>query len=258
MTTPTPDILPTQPEPLDNACHQPGHIQTYEIESDLMNDELSFSVYFPPCFDNSGETEYPALYLLHGQTYDDQQWQKLGVAEYADTLILSGRSLPFIIVMLCEKYYYRGYTNNQFPVAILEELLPWVESELHARAGREWRAIGGISRGASWAMHIGLQNPRTFGAIGAHSLPTFKGDMKKLPGWLEALPKGMFPRIYIDIGRSDPELDAAVEFERIVNLYSIPNEWHLNEGRHDMAYWSAHMQEYLDWYTLPWRSQPAS
>ena len=258
MKAPPPRIVSTRSSAPAFDCDQPSQVQTFEMESELLNDQLRFSVYFPPCHDKSGVNTYPTIYLLHGQTYDNRQWQRLGIAAYADELIQSGRVLPFLIVMPYEKYHYRSPTNNQFPLVIVQELLPWVESELHGRAGRDWRAIGGISRGASWAVRMGLQDTETFGAVGAHSLPTFNADVDDLPNWLEAISDGESPRIYIDTGRSDPEVDTAAEFVQILNLYGIPNEWHLNNGRHDETYWSAHVQEYLDWYTLPWRIKPSA
>ena len=238
-----------------NDCDQPGQVQTFEIASDLLNDQLRFSVYLPPCHTSHGQDTYPTLYLLHGQSFDDRQWLDLGVAEIADQLINSGSTIPFLIVMPNERYHYRSPANNAFPKAIVQELLPWVEAQLGARSGREWRAIGGISRGASWAVRLGLQDTSTFGGVGAHSLPTFNDDVEDLPDWLVAIPKGQAPRIYIDTGRSDPEVERATEFAHILNQYGIANEWHLNNGRHEESYWRAHVQEYLVWYSLPWRVQ---
>ena len=32
----------------------------------------------------------------------------------------------------------------------------------------------------------------------------------------------------------------------------FPHEWYLFNGTHDEAYWSAHVEDYLEWYTRPW------
>jgi len=224
-----------------------------EIFSKKMNAPLIFDVYFPPCYKNDVQMEYPALYLLHGQTYDQTQWQKLGIQDYADQLIQDRHCIPFLIIMPSEQYPYRPSEGNTFPQAVLEDLLPWVEENLHARPQKSWRAIGGISRGASWAMRLALQNPSVFGAVGGHSLPTFNSDLKQLPDWLEKIPRKQLPRIYIDIGTSDPEVSSAINFALVLNHKGIPNQWHLNEGWHNMEYWGQHVKEYLDWYTLNWK-----
>jgi esterase/lipase superfamily enzyme len=106
-------------------------------------------------------------------------------------------------------------------------------------------------------MRLGLQRYDLFGAVGGHSLPTFNGDLKLLPDWLDAIPAGQYPRIYIDIGRSDPEVDTAIHFEQVLNQHGVPNEWHLNEGHHNVDYWRLHVQAYLVWYTRPWRILPS-
>jgi enterochelin esterase-like enzyme len=253
---PTTEVKPTQKNLLVIQCSQPGQVQQFEIQSKKLNDRLVFSVYFPPCYGNGLQNNYPVIYLLHGQTYDQTQWQKIELLKYADQIIQSGRTIPFLIVMPFEQFHYRSPEGNAYPQALIDELIPWVESNYHASPQKMRRAIGGISRGASWAMRLGLQHYDLFGAVGGHSLPTFNGDVKQLPGWLDAIPAGQYPRFYIDIGRSDPEVEIAIKFEQVLNQNGIPNEWHLNEGRHNEDYWRLHVQEYLDWYTLPWRMIP--
>jgi enterochelin esterase-like enzyme len=254
---PTADVNPTQQNLLVIQCGQPGQVQQFEIQSEKLRGRLIFSVYFPPCYGNGAQENYPVLYLLHGQTFDNTQWQKLGLLKFADQIIQSGRTIPFLVVMPYEQFYYRSPEGNAFPQALTDELIPWVETNLHAATQKLWRAIGGISRGASWAMRLGLQHYNLFGSVGGHSLPTFNGDLKQLPDWLDAIPAGQAPCIYIDIGRSDPEVDTAIKFEQVLNQHAILNEWHLNEGRHNEDYWRLHIQEYLDWYTMPWRILPS-
>jgi enterochelin esterase-like enzyme len=250
------EVKPTQNNPMIIHCSQPGQVQQFEIQSAKLKDRLPFSVYFPPCYGDGSQANYPVIYLLHGQTFDNTQWQRLGVPMMADQIIQSGQSIPFLVVMPFEQFYYRSPEGNAFPQALTNELIPWMENNLHASNQKQYRAIGGISRGASWAMRLGLQQYKLFGAIGGHSLPTFDGDLKLLPAWLDAIPNGQAPRIYIDIGRSDPEVGTAIKFENVLNLHGILNDWHLNEGRHDEDYWRLHIQEYLDWYTLSWRILP--
>jgi enterochelin esterase-like enzyme len=253
----TAEVKPTRNNPLIIQCGQPGQVQQFEIQSEKLNDRLAFSVYFPPCYGNGVQDNYPVLYLLHGQTFDNTQWQKLGLLRMADQIIKNGRTIPFLVVMPLEQFYYRSPEGNAFPQALTDELIPWMETNLRAGNQKQWRAIGGISRGASWAMRLGLQQYKLFSTVGGHSLPTFDGDLELLPDWLDAIPIAQAPRIYIDIGRSDPEVDTAIKFENVLNQHGILNEWHLNEGLHNEDYWRLHVQEYLDWYTLTWRILPS-
>lgn len=235
-----------------SACNAAGEVKRFLLDSQLMNDELYVSVYIPPCYDGDLAGGYPALYLLHGQEFDDNMWLDLGADQIADDLINTGMAQPYLMIFPYEEFYYRAADNNAFSDAILEEIIPFVESNFNVCGERDCRAIGGISRGASWAMRIGLENWDVFTAIGSHSLPTFRGDVSNLPYWLEDIPDESVPNIYIDTGRFDPEVKLAYSFEQVLSEKGVIHEWHLNEGRHNTDYWINHMQDYLQWYALIW------
>lgn len=244
----------SQPAASDQeVCGLSGSVERYQIDSDLLNGPLFFSVYFPPCYDPQRESGYPVLYALHGQNFNDTMWIDLGLADTADALIREQMAVPFLAVMPYEEYYYRSAEVNNFPAAILEEIIPWVERSFNVCTEKTCRALGGISRGASWAARIGLAEWELFGAIGAHSLPTFRGDISNLPQWLEEIPSGEEPRIYLDTGRFDPEVKNAYRFEQVLSEKGIPHDWHLNSGRHNEAYWSENMESYLRWYSEGWQ-----
>lgn len=250
LATPTADETGAQ-----RLCEESGTIRSFNLSSDLLNDTLPFNIYFPPCYDPHTPMPYPVIYLLHGQEQDASLWQELGIQAAADSLILNHDRQPFLIVMPTERYYFRSAENNRYPDAILEELLPWVETNLPACAQKECRAIGGISRGAAWAVRLALQNRDVFGALGAHSMPLFNGDPASLPDWLDAIPRADLPRIYADVGSTDPAVKDASAFEQTLNALGIPHEWHLNTGRHNGDYWSEHIYEYLLWYTSAWMKE---
>ncbi len=233
-------------------CMESGKVERYLIDSVLLNEELYYSVYFPPCYSEEKPSGYPVLYALHGQNFNDGMWIDLGAAETADTLILNGSAEPFLIVMPYEEFFFRKAEGNGFPRALTEEIIPWVEGNLNVCTESVCRAIGGISRGASWAMRIGLAEWDFFGSIGAHSMPTFNGDIGNLPEWLNEIPHGEEPRIYLDTGRFDPEVKNAFRFENVLNEKGIPHEWHLNEGLHNEEYWEEQMETYLHWYAKGW------
>jgi len=236
----------------DAQCMESGWVERYQIDSVLMNGELYFSVYFPPCYSEKKSGGYPVLYALHGQNFNDGMWADLGAAETADDLILNEGTEPFLIVMPYEEFFYRKAEGNAFPQAIKEEIIPWVEESLNVCAEKACRAIGGISRGASWAIRIGLMDREFFGAVGIHSLPAFYKDINGLTEGLDDIPYGEEPRIYLDTGRFDPKVKNAYRFENILNEKGIPHEWHLNEGRHNEVYWEEQMNAYLRWYTAGW------
>lgn len=251
---PTPTLRALSSSTAGATCHTASEVKRYKLDSELMNGDLYVSVYFPPCYDRTLENGYPVLYLLHGQTFDDQMWLDLGAGEIADELISSGASQPFLMVMPYEEFYYRQPDKTNFPQALTDEIIPFVDSTFNVCAERACRALGGISRGASWAFRLGLQDWELFASVGAHSLPTFRGDLQNLPDWLAEIPDNSAPRIYLDTGRFDPEVKTAYRVEQVLNEEGMMNEWHLNDGHHNSDYWATHMREYLQWYAAGWES----
>jgi enterochelin esterase-like enzyme len=191
--------------------------------------------------------------LIHGQSYTDDQWDRLGVDETADALIATGEIPPFIVVMPRDRYAGES-GDSKFGQAILEVLMPYLDQTYRTLTDREHRAVGGLSRGAGWAVHLALAHWETFSALGAHSSAIFYYDAERMRTMLDAIPEDSYPRIYIDIGDKDrPEImRVTLWFEDLLNQKSIPHEWHLFSGYHTEEYWSAHIEGYLRWYTRTW------
>ena len=242
---------PTQPECLSRG----GTVEVYEFTTNLLPDPLVYRIYLPPCYDEDVAQSYPVLYLIHGQTYSDTQWDRLGVPEIADKLIASGEVTPFIVVMPRDRVWLEP-TEDNFGLAVEQSLIPWIDDHYHTIPDRAHRAIGGLSRGGAWAVHIGLSHPEMFSAVGVHSGFAFQSDIQPIYLWLNNIPGGMIPRIYMDMGDDDrPEMkSAATWLEALLTRFDIPHEWHMFIGEHDEDYWHSHVEDYLRWYTLEWRN----
>ena len=230
-----------------------GHIVAQQLETKLLRQPLDFRIYLPPCYDQAAEMRYPLLILIHGQSFTNDQWERLGVTGTADRLISSGQLPPFIILMPRDRTWGQP-SQDPFGKALVSELLPWVDEHYSTIADRQHRAIGGLSRGAAWAIHLGLSEWQTFGAVGAHSLPVFYDDTRQIPKWLGAIPSKQWPRFFLDIGERDrPEImSSAVWFEELLTDLYVPHEWYLYPGYHEEAYWGAHVEQYLRWYASTW------
>lgn len=250
--TPLPAFTPTPTASPLGCPETQGKIERRQVDSPLIGKPIAVRVYLPPCYPGSPESRYPVLILLHGQSFNEDQWERLGVAETADRLIVAGQVPPFIIAMPGEEYYLLDNTESKFGQALADELVPWLEREYTTCTLRACRAIGGISRGAAWAVRVGFIRWELFGAIGAHSLPPFRGDPNNLPRWLEKIPPDQRPRLWLDTGDRDAYLLATQQFVELLEKLELPHEWHLNTGAHNEEYWSAHVEEYLRWYAAGW------
>ena len=254
--TPTRTSSPTpKPSPTKKQCRgKPGHIETFQLRTKLQPLPLDFRVYTPPCYEENQKELYPVLYLIHGQSYTDDQWDRLGADETADRLINNNEVAPFIIVMPRDRYGGQP-TEDNFGKIVATELVPWVDAHYRTVPTRKFRAVGGLSRGAGWAVHLGIHYWKTFGALGGHSLALFHTDAMYLRRWLDEIPSTGYPRIYLDIGDRDRPaiLESARWFEELLNQRNIPHEWHLFSGYHEEKYWRAHVEQYLRWYTKDWK-----
>ena len=250
--TPTDPPLPTSTATLTPTatptavCTAAGEVTAHEIPSGSLPDPLQFYVYLPPCYAPDGR--YPVLYLLHGQGATAEHWLSLGLAETADALIASGDLPPLIMVLPYEAESLKNPFENGFGPALTGDLIPWVDATYAACPDRACRALGGISRGAAWAVHLGFSEWALFGAIGAHSLPPFYGDPGKLPGWVGQIPAGELPALYMDIGDRDIYLAPNAEFDAALTALAVPHTRLVQPGRHDAAYWALHLPDYLRWY----------
>ena len=245
--TPTPTIKP--------CLSQTGRIETGVVRSDLLRLPMEFRIYLPPCYDQYPDRRYPVLYLIHGQNYNEDQWDRLGADETANRLIASGETPPFIIVMPRDRSWAQP-TEDNFGRVVVETLIPLIDANYRTQAERAGRAVGGLSRGAGWAVHLGLSQWELFNAIGAHSLPLFWTDLPHLREWIAAIPPVTQPRIYMDLGDKErPQIDKSARwFEQLLTDLGIPHEWHLYPGYHEEAYWEAHLEEYLRWYAEGWQA----
>jgi enterochelin esterase-like enzyme len=228
---------------------QSGRVEQGKLES--TNPPQEYLIYLPPCYDQKTEESYPVLYLLHGQTYTQDQWIRLGAVDIIDDLILSGESVPFIVVFPDDRYWNLP-PGPGFGQRLIETLIPHIDRNYRTLDDRDQRAIGGLSRGAGWALRLGLTRWDLFSSLGLHSPAVLQKDASQIDNWLADIPAFSQPRVFMDIGDNDPELSMAVNIESKFNEYGLIHEWHLYSGGHTEDYWSAHVEEYIRWYAEEW------
>ena len=213
--------------PTPNICEEKeGQISETDIPSDFLSSPLNVLIYTPPCYDKNHLSGYPYLILLHGQSMANDIWIDIGIEEITNELISNGLSIPFLIFMPKEEYYLEDPWESEYEKVISDSLIPWIDNEYNTCTTQECRAIGGISRGAAWAMRLGLIRWDLFSAIGAHSYPVFRGDYNLFPQWNKDIPTEYQPKVYIDIGTFDRYIEPAGQFEALMTKYHYPHEWH--------------------------------
>lgn len=153
---------------------QTGTVDTsLKMQSNILNREMSYSVYLPSGY-NESDRPYPILYLLHGMTGDHVDWVAKGeVRTIADEAINSGAAPEMIIVMpdgLFDAFYINNYDKSiRWEDFFYEEFIPGVEKKFRVMAGRNTRAISGLSMGGYGALYHGVKHKDMFSTIYALS-----------------------------------------------------------------------------------------
>ncbi len=154
-------------------------------------------VYTPAGYDKS-RGKYPYFILQHGMAENEQGWHEQGkMANIMDNNIAAGKAVPMIVVMDNGDCDYGigtipGESQDEFGASfeqvVLEDIIPFVESNFRVYKDRKHRAISGLSWGGHQAFEIGLRHTDLFSGIGA-----FSGAIFVFPGMpLESLYDGIF------------------------------------------------------------------
>lgn len=250
--TATPTSVPATPTPL-TCLTQPGLIKQDVVSTTKPPQE--FMIYLPPCYESFPDERYPVLYLLHGQTYNQDQWVRLGAPAIADQMIHADESLPFIMVFPDDRYW-NSAAGPGFGNRFINDLIPYVDQNYRTLADRDHRSLGGLSRGGGWTVQLGLGHPELFGALGLHSPAIFRDDAPYVRQIIAAMPLDLRPKLWLDIGDSDMEFARAMLLEGILVEADYLHEFHRFTGDHSEIYWGAHTAEYLNWYARVWQEAP--
>ncbi len=257
--TPTPEISPTPaPTATPTAVSCPetaGRVIVFpEFASAIAGRNMPYRVYVPPCYFQF-ERRYPVVYLIHGASQDDTQWEDLGLPEVLDRGVQLGQYPPMIVVM---PYGAGLLPDNAFPPEpsleryLLEELMPRIEKDFCTWEDRAYRAIGGNSRGGFWALSIAFRHPELFSKVGGHS-PAL--DTNTTPSAFNPLDLALNApflntlQIYLDSGAEDPVRPEVERLSTRLVQRQIAHEYVVDPlGTHSDGYWSAHLPDYLAFY----------
>jgi S-formylglutathione hydrolase FrmB len=256
-----------------------GRLEKNTFVSSALNRTMPYWVYVPGGYDADTSARFPVVYLLHGGGGDINEWPSYGLIDAADKLMGGGLIPRFLIALPYggQEYWVdhvvdsaTGANGEKWGTYTAKEVVPTVDTKYRTIARASARAIGGLSMGGHAAMQLPMTFPGIWSAIGAHSpsirpegvrlrpqpsdAPTYLGfgtefaardplslikakpDIAKQYTW------------WIDTGTQDPwKAQAQLIHDALVSL-GIKDQFHLNEGGHELAYWAAHMEDYLRYY----------
>ncbi|MBP5381695.1 MAG: acetyl xylan esterase [Bacteroidaceae bacterium] len=165
-------------------------------DAQIVNGKLSNSkcvwrhalVYTPAEYEK-GKKRYPVLYLQHGMGEGETSWMIQGKMQHImDNAIAKGEAVPMIVVMESGdiKAPFRGGNNQagrseygaSFYPVLLNDLIPYIDTNFRTKADRENRAMAGLSWGGHQTFDVVLQNLDKFAWMGTFSGAIFGLDVK--------------------------------------------------------------------------------
>jgi enterochelin esterase family protein len=245
-----------------------GSLSKMWYHSEKLNADRRITVYTPAGYETNGQ-KYPVLYLLHGMGGDEDSWSTLGrAAQILDNLIVQGKAKPMIVVMTNGNSDLQaawgesptGYvtptielpktTDGSFEEAF-PEVVAFVDKAYRTIAGKESRAIAGLSMGGFHSMQISKEYPTLFNYIGLFSASArFKGRKDShIYENCEAKIKTQFaqkPALYwIAIGKDDFLYEENQKFRSFLDANGFQYTYVESEGGHIWRNWRNYLCQFL-------------
>lgn len=140
------------------------------IWSEVMQLHWNYRVYIPKGYRENLGKKYPVLYFLHGwggNVTNATDKTRIDSQTVLDQLISNGEIDPMIVVFVdgFNSCYVDGPTFKM-KSAIVNDLIPFIDSNYRTLNNKNSRAIAGISMGGFGSLNIGLSNIEMFTSIG--------------------------------------------------------------------------------------------
>lgn len=212
----------------------------------------------------------PVLFLLHGYGGNRHTWLKnTSLIEYIES-----RSLIVVLPESGRRWFINDIEGYRYEDYLVDELVPFIDTQFLSIADRQGRAIGGFSMGGAAAVFQGFRHPDLFSVVfsqsGAFEAPfrtedpyaAFRGDPKLLMPTVEAHEQvwgipGSFVRqdynphrmvqecrgelelaLYLDVGTEDyPRMvQMNRNFHQVLLNQGIKHDYFEGRGGHDWSY----------------------
>ena len=181
----------------------------------IQHDEQLAWVVTPPAIEPG--RAYPLVVVLHGAGRQDEMIVKGLQAERTEAIFVVPRSLG----MTWDLIEGTDAPDLRFLDGVLHSLYR------RYRIDPAKRALAGYSDGASYALAIGLSNPRTFAAVMAWAAGFLAIDTPNLK------PDDPKPRVFLEYGTHDqlfPFERVAVPMREVLERMGYPLEFRVDEG----------------------------
>jgi len=159
--------------------HVDARLVALVVKTAALPDPANIYILFPPGYASHPRRRYPVFYLLHGTSGTASDWTVKGDAEK----VIGDRQLITVMPDIalndggggwCSDWPNGAQSWERFHI---DQLIPWVDSNLRTRRTRAARAIAGLSQGGFCSMSYAARHPDLFGiALGYSGAPDIYYD----------------------------------------------------------------------------------
>jgi len=230
-----------------------GTVHEHPYFSKSLSRKRRLHVYTPPGYEKNSQ-KYPVLYLFHGSGDTDATWTSTGHAQFIEDNLLAQHQVKPMIIVMPDGHAFTGNpgqvsTNlmarnvEAFSDDLLKEVMPLIESTYRVKAGRENRAIIGLSMGGGQSLRIGLKHRDLFAWVGGMS--SYLPDAQRIVPELFTNGKSNLKLLWFACGKDDRLIENARQFSAALKEQGIPHEFKETRGNHSWPVWRRYLAEFL-------------
>ena len=226
-----------------------GNLDTIQYQSKTVGTTRTTLIYLPPAYNKN--KKYPVLYLLHGIGGDEFEWLRNGHPEVIlDNLYAEKKIAPMIVVLPNGRAMKNDRAEGNvfdpekaasfatFEKDLLNDLIPFIETNYPVIPNRENRALAGLSMGGGQSLNFGLGNLDTFAWVGGFSsAPNTKSPELLVPNPTETALK--LKLLWISCGDKDGLINFSQKLHQYCKENKVPHIWHVEPGVHDFNVWKS-------------------
>lgn len=250
-----------------------GTIHEVWYPSPTLNmDQRRMKVYLPPNYNESNE-DYPVLYLLHGGGGDENAWTELGLANrILDNLIHAGDAKPMIVVMTNgnpnqESAWHvspgheparqsdspNPMANVRFEESLVDDVIPFIESNYRAKTGKENRAVTGLSMGGWQTQKLALKHPDVFDYFGVMSMGIIEETQFGMDAQahleltnenIDDLKESGYELYWIACGTDDFLFESVNNMREVLDSHNFDYVYRETGGGHTWDRWRLYLSEF--------------
>jgi enterochelin esterase-like enzyme len=242
-----------------------GEIRSKWYFSKVTNSWRRLNIYTPPGYDKDAEKKYPVLYIQHGGGEDETGWAVQGKTDIIlDNLIAAGKAKPMLVVMANSNLPAAGGAGGGggysaagmagFASELLNNIVPFIESNYRVTPDAANRALAGLSMGGGQAFYVGLGNKDKFANIGIFSSGMFGGIASSAAFDAEAQMPGILSNskafndslkvLYISVGEQDPRFEFTKKAVATFKERGLKVEFASFPGGHEWQPWRKSLHDF--------------